>query len=95
MRPFRTVERSTQGAPLSHRLVVVLVVVAALVAGACGDDEPEDPQVLRAGELDIRLPDGWRVTEQGPERRRSVSPRAPDVGIELVVEGDAMPALVD
>ena len=53
---------------MSHRTVVVLVALAALVAGGCGDDAPEDPQVLRAGELDIRLPDGWRVTEQGAER---------------------------
>src|SRR5688500_18864896 len=56
------------GGPLSHRTVAVLVALAALVAGGCGDDAPEDPQVLRAGELDIRLPDGWRVTEQGAER---------------------------
>lgn len=44
------------------------MLLAALVAGGCSDDAADDPQVLRAGELDIRLPDGWRVTEQGAER---------------------------
>ena len=53
---------------MPHRSIAVLVALAALVAGACSDGEADDPQVLRAGELDIRLPDGWRVTEQGAER---------------------------
>ena len=53
---------------MRYRVVTAAVLVAVLVAAGCGSDDVEDPQVLRAGQLDIRLPDGWTVTERGAER---------------------------
>jgi len=53
-----------------HRFVVVLTLAAlsAVALVGCGSDADDDPQVLRAGQLDIRLPEGWKVTEHGAER---------------------------
>jgi hypothetical protein len=48
--------------------MALLLLLAALGAAGCGNSASEDPQVLRAGQVDIRLPDGWKVTEQGAER---------------------------
>jgi hypothetical protein len=63
---------------VTSRAFAAAVLLAALVAGACGNESDEDPQVLRAGQLDIRLPDGWRVTERGAER--PAKPSAGDDG---------------
>jgi hypothetical protein len=38
-----------------------LVVVAAIALGACGGGGSSDPTVLRAGQLDIKLPAGYKV----------------------------------
>jgi len=58
-------------------LISVCTCTLALVA-ACGHDEP-DPQVLRAGQADIRLPPGWKVTENGATRppRAGAAPGTP------------------
>ena len=53
---------------MPHRHFATALLVCALVAGACADDEASDPQVLEAGQVDIRLPDGWKVTDGGAER---------------------------
>jgi hypothetical protein len=53
---------------VSVRFVALLMLVAALGAVGCGGSASTDPQVLRAGQVDIRLPDGWTVTEHGAER---------------------------
>lgn len=53
--------------PLTRGIAVVLAALTVLATG-CGSDAPADPQVLRAGQVDVRLPDGWKVTERGAER---------------------------
>ena len=63
---------------MSFRFVPVLVIGAALVAGGCGQSASDDPQVLRAGQVDIRLPDGWKVTAQGAERPGGAAPSSGD-----------------
>jgi len=50
-----------------------VVLLGVLVTGACGSDTADDPRVLRAGQLDIRLPEGWKVTEHGAERPGSAA----------------------
>ena len=46
---------------------MLVAVIALATAGACGSDE-QDPQILRAGQVDIKLPAGWKVTDTGVER---------------------------
>jgi hypothetical protein len=70
---------------VSFRTIGFLMLVAALGAVACGSDTKDDPQVLRAGQVDIRLPDGWKVTDRGAERPRSSTPSVTDT----VAAGDA------
>ena len=53
---------------MSFRNIAALMLLAALGAVGCGSSASSDPQVLRAGQVDIRLPDGWKVTEKGAER---------------------------
>jgi hypothetical protein len=45
----------------------MVAVLACVVTTACGHDAP-DPQVLHAGQADIRLPPGWKVTDGGATR---------------------------
>lgn len=49
------------GTHIVHRLLFAAVALLTL-SSACADEE-RDPQVLRAGQVDIRLPDGWTVEE--------------------------------
>jgi hypothetical protein len=49
-----------QGDVVRRILISALAVVA--LASACGSEDP-DPTVLRAGQVDIKLPDGWTVDE--------------------------------
>lgn len=44
------------------RRSIAAVIALLLLAPACSEEEA-DPQVLRAGQVDIRLPDGWTVEE--------------------------------
>jgi len=43
--------------------VVVGLVVAACALTACGGGGSSDPTVLRAGQLDIKLPEGYKVVQ--------------------------------
>ena len=52
------------------------MLVAALGAAACGSSASSDPQVLHAGQVDIRLPDGWKVSEHGAVRPGGSAPSA-------------------
>ena len=53
---------------MPHRHLALALTLCALVAVSCGSDEAGDPQVLEAGQVDIRLPDGWKVTDGGAVR---------------------------
>lgn len=44
------------------RRLLGAAIVLLVFAPACGSEEA-DPRVLRAGQVDIRLPDGWTVNE--------------------------------
>ena len=50
-----------------RRGVFVLVVFVALAA-ACGSGAPKADDVIAAGQLDIKLPPGWKVTSHGVSR---------------------------
>jgi hypothetical protein len=55
-----------------------LLALASVLAG-CGSDGPEDvagPAVVEAGQLDIQLPPGWKLTEGGAERPAAAAPAA-------------------
>ena len=54
--------------------IVATVLALVAVAPACGSEEPE-PGVLRAGQVDIQLPEGWTVEEAS-----AVRPPRPDDG---------------
>jgi hypothetical protein len=56
-----------------------MVAVLALVLGACGHDEPA-PDVLRAGQVDIKLPPGWKLTENGATRPAAAAGRGAGQG---------------
>lgn len=52
--------------PWGSRLAsaIVLIALSALALGACGSSgASSDPTVLRAGQLDIKLPDGFKVID--------------------------------
>src|SRR4051794_20936974 len=46
----------------SVRRILICALALAALAPACGHDDP-DPTVLRAGQIDIKLPDGWTVED--------------------------------
>jgi hypothetical protein len=58
-----------------YRFMVTFALLVVLVAAGCGS-ETQDQQVLRAGDVDVRLPDGWRVTQAGAERPAGASKTA-------------------
>lgn len=65
-------------------------IALVLLAPACAEEE-RDPQVLRAGQVDIRLPDGWTVEEASAVKPPSqVAADAPTGGTG--VAGAAVPA---
>lgn len=44
------------------RRLVIVATALAVVALGCGSEEP-DPSVISAGQVDIKLPDGWTVED--------------------------------
>jgi hypothetical protein len=46
----------------------VFVVVFAVLLAACGHDAPKASDVISAGQIDIKLPPGWKVTSHGVSR---------------------------
>ncbi len=46
-----------------HVVAVALVLLGVTVLGGCGSGSTSDPTVLRAGQLDIKLPDGFKVVD--------------------------------
>ncbi len=48
--------------------VVAVVLLGAVLLGACGGGSDSDPTVLRAGQLDIKLPDGFTVVNGKVQR---------------------------
>jgi hypothetical protein len=46
----------------------VFVLVLAVALAACGQDAAPETDVISAGQLDIKLPPGWKVTEDGARR---------------------------
>lgn len=75
----RTVEGSDgdrdQGDELARRVFVALCMLVA-VAPACSDAEPQGG-VIQAGQVDIKLPDGWTVTDSGAVRPATATAEAP------------------
>jgi len=55
--------RTVASRGIAHRgaVALLLVVVGAMTLAACGDSGNGDPTVLRAGQLDIKLPPGFKV----------------------------------
>ncbi|HYD11170.1 MAG TPA: hypothetical protein VEA78_13800 [Acidimicrobiales bacterium] len=45
-----------------------MALALTAIAAACGDDAEERPGIISAGQVDIQLPPGWEVTEQGASR---------------------------
>ena len=43
--------------------VVLVALVVVLVVAQVGDDSGDDPRVLPAGQIDIQLPEGWKVVD--------------------------------
>jgi hypothetical protein len=81
---------------VTHRFVVIAGLVGVLVLGACSGESERDPQVLRAGQLDIKLPPGWKVTDGGVVRPASAS-KAGDATAEGASTGsdDTVPLAED
>jgi hypothetical protein len=50
---------------LSYRLGVAVLAFAALAG--CGSSGSQSPDIVPAGQLDIQLPPGWKVTHDGAE----------------------------
>jgi hypothetical protein len=60
--------------------LVVGVLLAALVLTACGGGGGGDPTVIRAGQLDIKLPPGWKVVDGKAVRPASQASSGSDAG---------------
>ena len=60
------------------RRIVIAVCLAAVLAAGCSDDTPE-PGVVRAGQVDIKLPDGWTV--DGPADARALA----TAGVDIII----------
>src|SRR4051812_17836545 len=63
------------GGAVSRRIIIVLCLLAVAVP-ACGD-EKATPGVIQAGQVDIKLPDGWTVTNAGAVRPKTEAAAAP------------------
>ena len=77
---------------MSRRLLW-LFPLALLVAGACGNDD-SSTDVIRAGQLDIKLPPGWKVTESGavrPPTTKAAAGENPVAGPGTTAPGDTVP----
>jgi hypothetical protein len=57
------------------RRTLFAAIALVLLASGCAEEEPT-PQVLRAGQVDIKLPDGWTLTENGATRPDVAAPAA-------------------
>jgi hypothetical protein len=61
-----------RGPRRSHALAAVLVVACAAVLGACGgSNDQADPSILPAGQLNIKLPAGFKVVDGKVQRPAS------------------------
>lgn len=84
---------------MSHRRIIVIVIAATLLLASCGHESAQDTQVLRAGQLDIKLPPGWKVTEHGAVRPASEATAAakPGAATDVAVTGskDTVPLAKD
>ena len=49
------------------RTATVVAISLALLGAGCGSSAKQSsgPQVISAGQIDIQLPDGWKVTKDG------------------------------
>jgi len=66
----------TRLAQLKRRLsVLVLALPTAFLMAGCTSGSPLPPNVIQAGQLDIQLPPGWKVTHNG-----AVGPAQPESG---------------
>jgi hypothetical protein len=80
--------------------VAIVVSIASVGAVGCGgDDDGAQPNVIRAGQVDIRLPDGWTVTEEGAtrppaDRARAAAPGGAAPG-ESAATADTVPLAED
>ena len=72
------------------RGVVALVLAGPLVLASCGDGSDAAPDVITAGQLAIKLPPGWTVTEDGA-RRPAVPEEAAAPAEAATAPTDTMP----
>jgi hypothetical protein len=59
-----------------RRVALSALLVLALGVVACGDETQQRADVISAGQVDIKLPPGWKVTAQGVERPAPAGPAA-------------------
>jgi predicted nucleic acid-binding Zn ribbon protein len=77
-------------------MLLGLATVAAVTLSGCGDSTPADPQVVRAGQLDIKLPPGWKVTDGGAVRPGSAGAAGASGDIAVAAgTGDTVPLAKD
>jgi hypothetical protein len=50
------------------RLAIAILAVAVLAAAGCGGSSKSATNVISAGQVDIQLPPGWKVTKNGAVR---------------------------
>src|SRR4051812_7890732 len=90
------------GGAVSRRIIIVLCLLAVAVP-ACSD-EKATPGVIQAGQVDIKLPDGWTVTNAGAVRPKTDTaaapgppgaPGAPAAGDPAAATGDTVPLAKD
>ena len=76
-------------------IVLALLVLMILVAAGCGSSSKSQANdVISAGQIDIKLPPGWRVTKDGKGAVRPASAEAAGagaVGGSGAVTGDTIP----
>lgn len=63
---------------MSRPFAIAAISLAALLP-ACSTDEP-DPSIVRAGQVDIKLPDGWTVSDAVVSKPPEVAAAAPAGG---------------
>ena len=84
---------------LQRGIVAVVVSIAVAVGAGCGgDDDEAQSNVIQAGQVDIRLPDGWTVSEEGATRPATAGEQAAAPGAapgESAATADTVPLAED
>lgn len=74
------------------RLAAAILPVALLAAAGCGgSSKPAATNVISAGQVDIQLPPGWKVTKNGVSRPATPAADVPTAPGATAAPGDAVP----